>query len=73
MIFASSGLMSRRETRFAVLSLLERFERSGKKVKREHLQALLARLNAISSLTLVDMLSEEEIERRLEGVLFDGK
>ena len=67
---ASSSLMSRRETRFAVLSLLERFERSGKKVKREHLQALLARLNAISSLTLVDMLSEEEIERRLEGVLF---
>ena len=69
-LFASSGLMSRRETRFAVLSLLERFERSGKKVKREHLQALLARLNAISSLTLVDMLSEEEIEKRLEGVLF---
>ena len=69
-ILASSSLMSRRETRFAVLALLERFERSGRKVKREHLQALLARLNAISSLTLVDMLAQEEIERRLEGVLF---
>ena len=69
-LLASSSLMSRRETRFAVLALLERFERSGRKVKREHLQALLGRLNAISSLTLVDMLAEEEIEKRLEGVLF---
>ena len=65
--------MSRRETRFAVLALLERFERGGRKVKRKHLQALLGRLNAISSLTLVDMLAQEEIEKRLEGVLFDGK
>ena len=62
--------MSRRETRLAVLALLERFERAGNKVKREHLQALLRHLNAISSLTLVDMLAEEEIEKRLEGVLF---
>ena len=69
-LLASSSLMSRRETRFAVFALLERFEREGNKVKREHLQALLGRLNAISSLTLVDMLSEEEIGRRLEGVLF---
>ena len=65
--------MSRRETRFAVLALLERFERGGRTVKREHLQALLARLNASSSLTLVDMLAQEEIEKRLEGVLFDGE
>ena len=72
-LLASSSLMSRRETRFAVLALLERFERSGRKVKREHLQALLARLNVISSLTLVDMLAQEEIEKRLEGVLFDGE
>lgn len=63
-LLASSSLMSRRETRF---------ERSGRTVKREHLQALLARLNAISSLTLVDMLAQEEIEKRLEGVLFDGE
>ena len=69
-LFASSSLMSRRETRLAVLALLERFERAGNKVKREHLQALLRRLNAISSLTLVDMLAQEEIEKRLEGVLF---
>lgn len=72
-LFSSSSLMSRRETRFAVLTLMERFEREGNKVKREHLQALLSRLNALSSLTLVDMLSEEEIEERLEGVLFDEK
>lgn len=72
-LFASSSLMSRRETRLAVLAFLERFERAGNKVKREHLQALLRRLNAISSLTLVDMLTEEEIAERLEGVLFDGK
>ena len=65
--------MSRRETRFAVLALLERFECSGRKVKRKHLQALLGRLNAISSLTLVDMLAQEEIEKRLEGAIFDGE
>ena len=72
-LFSSSSLMSRRETRFAVLTRMERFEREGNKVKREHLQALLSRLNALSSLTLVDMLSEEEIEERLEGVLFNEK
>lgn len=71
-LFSSSSLMSRRETRFAVLALLDRFARAGHTVKREHLQALLRRLNALSSLTLVDLLSEEEIEARLQGELFDG-
>lgn len=73
LLFASSSLMSRRETRLAVLSVLQRFEKAGNKLKREHLQALLRHLNAMSSLTLVDMLAQEEIETRLEGVLFYGK
>ena len=61
--------MSRRETRLAVLSVLQRFEKAGHKLKREHFQALLRHLNAMSSLTLVDMLEQEEIEARLEAYL----
>ena len=68
-LFSSSSLMSRRETRLAVLSVLQRFEKAGHKLKREHFQALLRHLNAMSSLTLVDMLEQEEIEARLEAYM----